>query len=711
MWLYSDDWTQPFGHQVFGNYVSNGLAVLNDQIVTPLLTFQDNDSIKITNTELDTLASISQDFYTDPQATPAQSDILICREEQLSDITVISSVTDYCTINTFDINGNPTLSYAITGQGVLGKQKIVSAVQKTVQFVSDGIDQSSTFLYTLHDGLSSVCRFSFAEETYIDLSPTMFEWCSVSGVDGGIIDGYDGIYTRNTDLPPQNGKPVYIKSTPSPLAMFYDGTRFRITEDVSTYTNGAFEVTANDGDIPTQFTTNTGRTALAQVDFTDDYPSPIHVGISEQDTSWSSVYAPAGVSDLYVVAGDMVCSSHQYNQNGTNKLYFVRDKSVYSHVMTFNQASRYNAGLVFDGSDISKINNIKVDSEEHLWIMYDDRYVARYTPLNEEVFRVDINNHVSTSSTKQFQNNLSFDIVSEYQQNASKQEYGLIVHQNVGVTNTDLITITPAGVVTIKNAKTAKVFNTPTLISNQKNFSNYDYNNRTYYKSNNTFTFKFKASNKYAANESVVINYDFPVYKLTPGWHHFCFGFDATNRGAGYFQIDGLFDDGTGSRENPGVVPLLSRRSYGKYGFTEMLSKTTSCGATQGYSDVLLCDYIKQPGYYFIKNMQMKSFRLYNFNLFRINVQSLAREHINIPDMQWSVPCGRRGHLDHVDKFHKHSLPIHKSADFETHIINSDFTDAELVEDVIKPIVKQTKPVYSQDVKYTQSDPMKKYDN
>jgi hypothetical protein len=690
-WLHSDDWTEKFGHQIYGNYTNAGLAMVNDHVITPVLTFVDDDDVKITNSDAVVIGTIDSSMYDTTLTSEFQDKTVhLVREDPLDRMTILTSTSansGVLTVNTFDINGNNLDSYTIREQGVLFKKAIVSSTIKTINTVNEytGVNKSETFIYTLHQDETSVCRFEFATGEYIDLSPTFFEWCVVYNLDDQArnITGYDGLYTRDTTTPPFNGKPVYRKTQGNIAAMYYEDNKWHITENTNTLTEGAYKIQSEEAEIPTTFSTTEpsitpAATGEAAVAFSEAYPKPKYIHAEESDTDWSSVYAPIGNENLYVLTGEMACSSHVTDEQGSNKLYFVKNKNIYSHDLTNNTLDEYVASKVFDGTNITKINNIKLDHQENLWVLYDDRYMIKYDTLNNQVFRVDLYSYISDSSQIKLDTHVdtvcTFDIISEYKVDSIKETYALVLYQapHADAHDTTTITVDMNGVVKVKQTQQQKLFMN---INPSTNFSNFDYINRAHYKHNNMLTFKFKAVNKYNTHESVVVNYDFPIYKLTPGWHHFCFGFDASEKGAGYFQIDGLFDDGAGGT---GVVPLLRETSYGKYAFTEMLSKAATIGATQGYNDVLLCDYLKQPGYYFTKNMQMKSFRLYKFNLFRVNVQSLAREHVDIHDMEWTIPCGRRAHLDHVDKFHKHQLPGHKSVDFKTHVINSGLSDSDV---------------------------------
>lgn len=66
-WLKSDDWSSGFGHQIFGNLTDSGIALLNDQKVTPIITIQDGVNVFTYNTNFEPLdvASLENEHITE----------------------------------------------------------------------------------------------------------------------------------------------------------------------------------------------------------------------------------------------------------------------------------------------------------------------------------------------------------------------------------------------------------------------------------------------------------------------------------------------------------------------------------------------------------------------------------------------------------------------------------------------------------------------
>ena len=87
-WLKSDDWSNQFGHQIFGNLTDIGFGLLNDQKVTPIITIQNGKCVYTYNTNFELL------------------DIASLENEEIYDTTIIKDLyrTDHLdlfyTINT-----------------------------------------------------------------------------------------------------------------------------------------------------------------------------------------------------------------------------------------------------------------------------------------------------------------------------------------------------------------------------------------------------------------------------------------------------------------------------------------------------------------------------------------------------------------------------------------------------------------------------------
>ncbi len=58
-WLKANNWQTGFGHQIFGNLNTNGIALISDAKVTPFIMVQHNKGVNVYNTNFDVLDTVS----------------------------------------------------------------------------------------------------------------------------------------------------------------------------------------------------------------------------------------------------------------------------------------------------------------------------------------------------------------------------------------------------------------------------------------------------------------------------------------------------------------------------------------------------------------------------------------------------------------------------------------------------------------------------
>jgi hypothetical protein len=139
--MYSDDWSKPFGHQIFGNYITDGFGVFNKQAITPFITLTDTTNTYIFNSNFKLLNTIPL----------TASNIL--RGGPLEDIHIV--------------NGDNIITYDLRGNKI--KEIDMREGEDTVYT----LEPSDTFMYNnsaivMQDGSTSRCR-------QIDLSTSRYQ--------------------------------------------------------------------------------------------------------------------------------------------------------------------------------------------------------------------------------------------------------------------------------------------------------------------------------------------------------------------------------------------------------------------------------------------------------------------------------------------------------------------------------------------------------
>jgi hypothetical protein len=676
-WMKSDDWSKGFGHQIMGNFMKEGMAIVNDDSITPLLICQQEnqhstDRINLINTGGEIITTIDSSSYIDSQtSTLTNNKTHVLRETALGDITIAVSKPTYCNVSRYNINGANTDSFVVSG-GLFNR---TSQIKKMHQIYEYG--------FTLFDGMSSIGRIDLRNGNYLDLDTADFEAIAVSGV---VTNGrYNQIYTLNYDLPPVNGKPVYTSQVAATTYYMFNSGSDQSTWVISTK-NDPYDLDENKvysiGKEPSiwNYTNTSARSddgdkyGSSDIFYGDYRPPPVYLSPTlnqnnyTSHSNWNDIYIVNSKS-LFVIDGHGVCVSRPLLEGGTGLLYFIDQNSVYIHNTLDISERFYNVGVPIINHP--GVEQIKIDQDNCLWLRSGGT-ITKYDQNYQVIFSVNIIEDSIDESNHDIFTTASFnmDLINEYVVNSEQKQYCLVL----------IKTESTVYIAKIDSIGTVFEFYEPVdgsgyvdcvEYTNNKNysFSNFDNVSRVYKKKNNNLTFKYRVKNKYRQSDYIDVSETFDVSTLQPGWHHFSFGFDASLKGIGYFYIDGLL---ASERR------LLTDNEYGKFSFIDVLSKISLVGATQSYNNELLSNFLNQPGFYYIKNASIKSLKMYNFNLYREYVKALSREHIKTPDLHWSIPSGRRSHLDHVDKYHVHHLPISKSSEIDVSIINTGLTGSQI---------------------------------
>lgn len=683
MWMHSDDWSQPFGHQILGNYTNDGIAVENNAVITPLLITKNTDNITMMNTHGESITTIQQQQYTNDVADNTSS-IFASRTKPVGDLSVVASKPNYIFINNFNMNGALADTHTISGGMMKRKGTVVDA---------HAVDD---YMFTVFDNTSAAGRIDTQSGEFLDLDVTDFEVIRIlSAGDIGRVE-YNRYFTVDTSFELINDKPVYVGAGVSEtFYMFNSGSsqdRWIFTENIAGVDGGDSVIDLiGYGTTPTTFESshNPGVSGgTVDVMYGDYIPSTTYLTPANAPVSYSKIYYQDSKS-LFMVDGTHVCGTPGYSTGGTNTLYYVNGTNIYAHNMSLVFTSVYNnmPPVIVGGDDVSTIDNIKTDKHNNIWVFYNNNNVAKYDHEYNLMFNMSLSGQIKSDSIRALSGEKMFDIIGQYSEHATYDHHAVLFHKNDESELMDVMNISTTGEVTFRDSVSANSITT-SMMSAQSDMSNFGAIDKLHRTKHNSLTFKFRTKNKYDQTDFVDISETFDVSKLSRGWHHLSFGFDANLKGLAYFYIDGLL-----ARE----TSVLSRSELGKYGFTDVLSKFTTVGATQGYNNELLNKLLKQPGYYHSKGFMIKSLRLYNFNLFRDYVKTLSREHLSDHEMVWNVPSGRKAHIDHVEKFHKHRLPGYKSADVSIDLMNTGLSGGaqQIIQSQLEQTIRETSPAIS----------------
>lgn len=212
---------------------------------------------------------------------------------------------------------------------------------------------------------------------------------------------------------------------------------------------------------------------------------------------------------------------------------------------------------------------------------------------------------------------------------------------------------------------------------------------QTYPKS--SINVKAVLANVFDQNDTVQLNLIHDLSSVDPGYHHFAVRFDSYH-GYMYLLIDG---------QEQKVVQFTPR----KYKFSKFVTRPFLIGTSSYVNSIPLYQYI-QKNSCLTANLKIKDFYLYYTPLNYFDLAFLTRKNMNMHDIHFNVPCGKRNYVEENERYFKASIPGSKSTLYNVNIKGSGITDPTLqaaLEKRILLVLQSSAPAYSKLNKITWS--------
>ena len=197
------------------------------------------------------------------------------------------------------------------------------------------------------------------------------------------------------------------------------------------------------------------------------------------------------------------------------------------------------------------------------------------------------------------------------------------------------------------------------------NITNFNTLRRIY--NNNTLDFRLTLKNSLDHRDTTthIISYD--SSQVDTGLHTFTFSFDSI-QGNITLYVDGLL------YANRTVPP-------GKYDLHDIFSGEIFVGTTGFVNDNDLSTYLKQPGYYYIKGLDIENFFIYDRAASKILLTALALRDRNIDELVLSLPHGQRNNKATIERFYKFGNN-NSSNNIDIVVNNFGITDKDLLSQI-----------------------------
>lgn len=167
--------------------------------------------------------------------------------------------------------------------------------------------------------------------------------------------------------------------------------------------------------------------------------------------------------------------------------------------------------------------------------------------------------------------------------------------------------------------------------------TNYNRLNRIYDSKTLNFRLTLKNSFNHRDTTTQIITYD--QSRVDTGNHTFTFSFDSI-QGNITLYVDGIL------YENRTIPP-------GKFDLHDIFGGEIFVGSAGFTNDLDLSTYLKQPGYYYINELNISNLYIYNRAASKTLITALALRDRKIDELVLSIPHGQRNNKATIERFYK----------------------------------------------------------
>ena len=262
---------------------------------------------------------------------------------------------------------------------------------------------------------------------------------------------------------------------------------------------------------------------------------------------------------------------------------------------------------------------------------------------------------------------ISIDWVNEYVNGVNYQYPVILAHGN-----DDKLYLAKGTITSL----TAAALSDVTIASNTKNIklTNYNVLNRIY--DAETIDFKLSLRNYLNTEDVLTKTISFSQAEFDPGFYNLTYRLD-TKQGNSTLYINGeLYDNQT-------FAP-------GKYLIQDIYNDEFFIGTAGFQSDLDLSTYLKQPGYYYTKDLDIKNPFIYNRAIDTELVYALYLFEKKIDDIVLSIPAGQRTSKTEIQQFFKFNR-TNSSNHIDVVVRNLNITDVAVRDQIKTSILAEAK--------------------
>ena len=664
--LASDDWSQPLGSQLVGNYINDGVGFFNKQNVTPYIIIPDTTGVGVYNTDMVQLNHIQLDDVVN-----------VIKHAGNEDMTIVTlSGEAYM----YDMKGMLVEQTNMTDFQTLYGTSVSTQVPPRHNISDSGITKSNRYIVDTND---SVHSYDIRDES-INQRNVVFP------------DHVIGKTTRgsNPDVEPDPAgedfpnMPVSDKTYICPNR----GYQFRINCDHYTIDNNSNVWYIKGPNVYKYTLSDRGGVQAVWNGFINDSP----VYLRAENRFYGSVgnligfyqdgeVEPDGQKTLFTLV-------NQWNDiNPTNTVEIVQgDPDLVPGINDVIQlAGGVNQGepITYNAFNLDKtyasFNSIKCDYDNNIFLLHDEKVITKTDNLRNTIVTNTLSSYAPELQGEIF-DECYMDLCTEFNENGYDNYVLLLLKPRS--TPTDIYCLKLNNDTTFRSLEIKSMPHLENVnLSKLDNITNYETNRNLYRKTiqDNYITFQMRYQNYFDTDKTELVELHFDLSELSTGYHHFAVTFDSKSSSVALF-VDGLLRDTATSDD---------RYSGAAYAFSSTIQAPVLAGTSPFFNNIILSEHLQKTNNYFVNNCRIDNFNIYNecLNFFKVRV--LSRKNKTIQPVTITLPAGRRNFLDHATKFYKHQPPGTRTADFDINITAPKLSASEIQQDITEQLRVQIQDI------------------
>lgn len=321
-------------------------------------------------------------------------------------------------------------------------------------------------------------------------------------------------------------------------------------------------------------------------------------------------------------------------------------------------------------SSRSGIIDFNIDLNNNIIVLHDETKITILDQNRNVLESTDCSNFLTNDEIVQ-----GVDIIKEYNSRGLNTDIVLALTDNVNsILLTKYSNLSATTSIGLSGSRNNYLYTTPYNSKNKYTLTNYNYYRQS--PSPAGLNFKTTLTNYLSTEDILSTSIRVTDKDIDPGYHTFTYRFDPTQGNITLF-IDGKI------YENILIPP-------GKYNIQTIFNDDLFLGSTGFYNGRDLAVFLKQPGYYYVRDLFVRDLIIYNRPIENSEAFALNLYRKQIDDITISIPAGQRNNIETISRYFKYANTASSNA-VDIVVKNANIVDESYLRNVRNLILEEAK--------------------